>query len=307
MFESAKWIAAPQTDQPSPLFRLAFPVKPGLTSASLSLCALGYGVATVNGQPVTEDVLTTPLTRFDATVQYNTYNVAPLLQKGDNALGVMLGNGWYNDTAATWDYEKAPWRHHPKLLAQLDLEYEGGERETLVSGPGWRTAAGPITFNHVRCGEVWDARLEQPGWDCPGFDDSPWQQAFVCRSPGGVLKPVEIPPIRVIRTLAAKEIFPGVYDLGENTSGWAKITVQGQAGDQVDLFYSERLNPDGTFDTQDINRFCSEDFAHHDRYILKGGEPETWEPHFCYHGFRYVRVETAARSCPSRAGWSTPI
>ena len=178
MFESAKWIAAPQTDQPSPLFRLAFPVKPGLTSASLSLCALGYGVATVNGQPVTEDVLTTPLTRFDATVQYNTYNVAPLLQKGDNALGVMLGNGWYNDTAATWDYEKAPWRHHPKLLAQLDLEYEGGERETLVSGPGWRTAAGPITFNHVRCGEVWDARLEQPGWDCPGFDDSPWQQAL---------------------------------------------------------------------------------------------------------------------------------
>ncbi len=295
MFESAKWIAAPQTDQPSPLFRLAFPVKPGLASASLSLCALGYGVATVNGQPVTEDVLTTPLTRFDATVQYNTYNVAPLLQKGDNALGVMLGNGWYNDTAATWDYEKAPWRHHPKLLAQLDLEYEDGERETLVSGPGWRTAAGPITFNHVRCGEVWDARLEQPGWDCPGFDDSPWQQAFVCRSPGGVLKPVEIPPIRVIRTLAAKEIFPGVYDLGENTSGWAKITVQGQAGDQVDLFYSERLNPDGTFDTEDINRFCGEDFAHHDRYILKGGEPETWEPHFCYHGFRYVRVETNAQ------------
>ena len=122
MFESAKWIAAPQTDQPSPLFRLEFPVKPGLTSASLSLCALGYGVATVNGQPVTEDVLTTPLTRFDATVQYNTYDVAPLLQVGDNALGVMLGNGWYNDTAATWDYEKAPWRHHPKLLAQLDLE-----------------------------------------------------------------------------------------------------------------------------------------------------------------------------------------
>lgn len=127
----------------------------------------GYGVATVNGKPVTEDVLTTPLTRFDATVQYNTYNVAPLLREGDNALGVMLGNGWYNDTAATWDYEKAPWRHHPKLLAQLDLEYENGERETLVSGPGWRTAAGPITFNHVRCGEVWDARLEQPAGTAP--------------------------------------------------------------------------------------------------------------------------------------------
>ena len=295
MFESAKWIAAPQTDQPSPLFRLAFPVKPGLTSASLSLCALGYGVATVNGQPVTEDVLTTPLTRFDATVQYNTYNVAPLLQKGDNALGVMLGNGWYNDVAATWDYEKAPWRHHPKLLAQLDLFYQDGSQETVVTDPSWSTADGPCRYNHVRCGEVWDARLEQPGWDCPGFPAPGWKAARVCRAPGGELKPADLPPIRVVRTLETKEVFPGVYDLGENTAGWVRISLSGEAGAQVDLLYSERLNPDGTFDTEDMNRFCAEEFAHHDRYFLKGEGTESWEPHFCYHGFRYVRVETQAQ------------
>ena len=295
MFESAKWIAAPDTQQASPLFRRAFTVEPGLQSASLSLCALGYGVATVNGKPVTEDVLTTPLTKFDATLLYNTYDVTPLLTEGQNALGVMLGNGWYNDVAATWDYEKAPWRHHPKLLAQLDLFYQDGSQETVVTDPSWSTADGPCRYNHVRCGEVWDARLEQPGWDCPGFPAPGWKAARVCRAPGGELKPADLPPIRVVRTLETKEVFPGVYDLGENTAGWVRISLSGEAGAQVDLVYSERLNPDGTFDTEDMNRFCAEEFAHHDRYFLKGEGVESWEPHFCYHGFRYVRVETQAQ------------
>ena len=277
MFESAKWIAAPDTQQASPLFRRAFTVEPGLQSASLSLCALGYGVATVNGKPVTEDVLTTPLTKFDATLLYNTYDVTPLLTEGQNALGVMLGNGWYNDVAATWDYEKAPWRHHPKLLAQLDLFYQDGSQETVVTDPSWSTADGPCRYNHVRCGEVWDARLEQPGWDCPGFPAPGWKAARVCRAPGGELKPADLPPIRVVRTLETKEVFPGVYDLGENTAGWVRISLSGEAGAQVDLLYSERLNPDGTFDTEDMNRFCAEEFAHHDRYFLKGEGVESWE------------------------------
>lgn len=295
MFEAAKWIASPDTEQAAPLFRREFTVRPGLVSASLSYCGLGYGTAALNGKPVTEDVLATPFTRFDATVLYVTYDVKRLLKEGGNVLGVMLGNGWYNDVGATWDYEKAPWRHHPKLILQLDLRYGNGSVETLVSDSSWLTADGPCRWNHVRCGEVWDARLERPGWDRPGYEETGWKQAFVCRSPGGLLKPAELPPIRVVRTVEAKEIFPGVYDLGENISGWARIQVQGNAGEQVDLIYSERIAPDGTLDTEDMNRFCAEEFAHHDRYILKGGDLEVWEPRFCYHGFRYVRVETAAR------------
>ena len=290
MFERAKWIASPDTEQASPLFRREFSVRPGLKKAMLSVCGLGYGVITLNGTPVTEDVLTTPFTKFDSTVLYQTYDVTALLQEGKNAVGAMLGNGWYNDIAATWDYEKASWRHHPKLIFQLDLYYDSGESDILVSDSHWRTADGPCRWNHIRCGEYWDARLELPGWDLPGYEDTCWKAAFVCRSPGRLLKPAELPPIRVTQTLPATEIFPGVYDLGQNISGWARIRVSGQAGDCVDLVYSERIREDGTLDTDRVNIFCQEEFAHRDRYVLRGGEPEEWEPRFCYHGFRYVQV-----------------
>lgn len=295
MLKEAKWIATPATEQAAPLFRREFQVEEGLCEARLSVCGLGYGVVTLNGCPVTEDVLTTPFTRFDATVLYQVYDVKSLLAPGCNAAGVMLGNGWYNEIASTWDYEKASWRHHPKLIFQLELIYAHGRREYIVSDSSWKTADGPCRWNHLRCGENWDARLEQPGWEQPGFDDSTWQQAFVCRTPGGQLRQAELPPIRVMETLPFKEVFPGVYDLGRNISGWARIQVQGEAGASVDLIYSERMNADGTLDRANINTFCDGTLDHRDRYTLKGGEPECWEPRFCYHGFRYVQVEGEAR------------
>lgn len=294
MFEQAKWIANPKVDTASPLFRHDFTVKEGLSSATLSFVGLGYGIAFLNGRPVTEDVLTTPLTKFDSTVLYNAYNVKKLLKTGKNAIGCMLGNGWYNDIAAVWDFEKASWRHHPKMILQLDLAYEDGTSERICSNSKWETGEGPAIFNHVRSGECWDARLEQPGWNEVGFSGV-WANAFVCRSPGGLLKLAEHPPIRIIKTLPAKEIYPGIYDVGQNISGWARIRVKGNPGDTADLYYSERITPDGQLDVEQITSFCPDkEFAHHDRYILKGSGTEEWEPHFCYHGFRYIRVESSA-------------
>lgn len=294
IFETAKWIAAPDTEQPSPLFRRAFEIRPGLDSASLAVCGLGYGVFTINGQSVTEDVLTTPLTKFDATVLYNVYDVTALLTEGENAAGVMLGNGWYHDVSVTWDYEKASWRHHPKFIFRLELSYEDGSRVSICSDAKWKTHPGPCTYNQVRRGECWDARKELIGFDTPGFEENGWTAAFVCRPPGGVLRQTGMPPIRVTETIPAKEIFPGVFDLGQNISGWARIHVSGEAGQSVSLTYSERICPDGSLDTEEINRFCEKDpFANRDVYILKGGEA-VWEPHFCYHGFRYVKCEGEA-------------
>ena len=293
MLQNAKWIAAANTADASPLFRKSFTLDQVPASAVLSACCLGYGVITVNGQPVTDDVLTTGLTKFDASVLYNIYDVAALLRPGENVIGIMLGNGWYNDIAEVWDYEKAPWRHHPKMILSLEMEWPDLTKREIRSDPTWTTCDGPAVYNHVRCGERFDARLVQKGFDCPGFDDSAWKNAFICRSPGGVLKPTEMPPIRVLDTLPMKEIAPGLYDCGQNLSGWAKIRVKGQPGQKISIRYDELVDPDGKLHghVNSLNR--SHELLHCDEYICAGGGWEEWEPHFCYHGFRYALVEGA--------------
>ena len=293
MLQQAKWIAAAKTDWASPLFRKSFCLDRAPVSATLKACCLGYGVITVNGRPVTEDVLTTPLTKFDSSVLYNTYEIASLLRAGENVIGIMLGNGWYNDISETWDFEKASWRHHPKLILSLLLQWPDMQTREIRSDSSWETAGGPAVFNHVRCGERFDARLAQEGFDCPGFDAGSWQNAFVCRSPGGILKPAQLPPIRITDTLPMKEIAPSLYDCGQNLSGWAKIRVKGEQGQKISIHYGEQLTPEGKLDSH-INCFNKNyELNHCDEYICAGSGWEEWEPHFCYHGFRYASVEGA--------------
>ena len=307
MFDSkAKWISAAAVrrlpspgdrnggrhpEPASPLFRREFTLSEDPVRAELSVCGLGYGVFTINGKNVTEDVLTTPFTRFDKTVLYCTYDVTKLLKKGRNAAGAMLGNGWYNDIGAVWDFDRAPWRDYPKMIYSLSAELKNGETATIVSDAEWKSADGPIGFNHIRCGEQYDARLEMNGFDCPEFDDSAWKNAFVCRGPGGILKKAALPPIRILKTIPMKQIFPHVFDAGQNLSGWSKIRVKGEAGQKIILRYSERITPAGKLDTDIINSFNRDaELRHCDEYICRGNGWEEWEPHFCYHGFRYVEV-----------------
>lgn len=300
----AKWIAAPfaaftfardaADALPSPLFRKEFELNGVPREAVLSVCGLGFGVVTINGRPVTGDVLTTPFTKYDATVLYRTYEVAGLLHAGTNAIGVMLGNGWYNDITDHWDFEKASWRHHPKLILSLQLAFDGGEAQAVVSDSSWKTHPGPVVFNHVRCGDRYDAQRVQNGFDRPGYEDGGWESAFVCRGPGGILKEAKLPPVRITRTPPMDEIFPHVYDARQNLSGWAKIRVRGPAGQRISLRYAERVKPDGTLDTEHINQYLHAELVHCDEYICAGnGRWEEWEPCFCYHGFRYVAVSGA--------------
>lgn len=295
MFEKAKWIAG-QNDintASSPIFRKNIFIEKEVKSATLNVCGLGYGIYYLNGKKVTEDVLITPLTRFDKRVLYSVFDAKPLLDVGENCIGVVLGNGWYNDIATTWDYDKASWRHHPKLVFQLDVTYTDGTEDSFVSNSSWKCFDGPIVYNHVRCGEIYDARLEVDGWNYVGFDDNSWTNAYVCRSPGGVLEPAKHNPIRVIKTLQAKSKIGNVYDFGQNISGWVRIKTNGERGTEVFLEYSERLNDDGSLNTDNINMFNHDKMKHSDMYILKGEGMEIWEPSFVYHGFRYVKVENA--------------
>jgi alpha-L-rhamnosidase len=221
--------------------------------------------------------------------------VTAALRRGPNALGVILGGGWFNlATPDLFGFEKAPWSASPRLLCQLEIEFADGTTRTVVSDGSWKWSTGAITFNGVRGGETIDARLDRPGWSQAGDDGNAWQPAVEVEPPAGKLVSQQHPPIRAtaaFRPLKLTEPQPGVYvfDLGINIAGWARLATRGPRGTKVTLNYNERLNPDGTVNVQNLTSHTYGRFQT-DEYILKGDGLETFEPRFTYHGFRYVQV-----------------
>lgn len=295
----AAWIRATDSivNAPGPLLRKAFEVGKPLKRAIISICGLGYYELHLNGAKVGDRVLDPVFTRFDKRVLYATYDVGGLLRPGRNAIGVMLGKGFYNvDFRDEWDFDKAPWRGAPALLCQLRLEYTDGSVETVASDATWRTIDGPVRRDGIRSGEEYDARLEKPGWDTAGYDDSGWNPVLTGGGPKGVLRAGTTPPIKVMETIkpvAVTEPRPGlfVFDLGQNLAGWVRLRASGPAGTKIVLRYGERLAPDGTLDQKEIAKFVRGVPFQTDSYTLKGGGgEESWEPRFAYHGFRWVEV-----------------
>jgi len=283
-------------EAPSPVFRKQFALSKPLKSATATICGLGYYELHVNGAKVGDRVLDPIFTRYDRRVLYATYDVTDKLAQGPNALGVMLGNGWYNQHAKdVWYFEKSPWRDRPRLLMQLRLEYADGSIETIGTEGTWRASTGPVLRDGIRNGEVYDARREIPGWDTAGFDDSSWAAPEVVAAPKGTLRAEMMPPNRVMQTLTPVKLTepkPGVFvfDLGQNIAGWAQLCASGPAGTTVTLRYSERIGPDGMIDRKNIDPYVQQGPFQTDVYILKGQGQEVWEPRFTYHGFRWVEV-----------------
>ncbi len=274
-------------------FRKEFMLDDNIKKAELSICALGIGVCKVNGLPVTDEVLSTPYTQYDKRVIYRVYDVTACLKKGDNAIGVHVGNGFYNDNMYIFGNMMAAWKDNPKLAAKLVVTYDSGVVFTLKTDKTWKCSPGSSVYNHMRQGEWCDASLRQPGYDLPLFDDSSWEEAFVANEPGGVLTTCDMPPIRIIRTLKAKIIGDGLYDFGENTSGWAKIVLSGAKGQEVRLKYLETLDADSQKQVQGFCRREDKLLKHEDVFVCSGREKEEFSPSFCYHGFRYIQVENA--------------
>lgn len=300
----ARWITSPYGGSepsaivPAPLFRKSFILEKEIVSARVYLCGLGYHELYLNGRKIGDEVLAPAFTRYDRTVLYNTYDITEAILPGENVIGVILGNGFYNSfTEDVWDNGHASWRHQPKLIAQVHLTYADGQQQVIASDSTWKVSKGPIVMDAVRNGEQYDARLEKAGWSCPGYRDEEWEQARFVRSPGGTLKSFQMTPIRVtetIRPVSLREAAPGVwvYDLGQNISGWVRLQVSapGAAGNEITLKYAEKLKADGTIDQSNIDTFVNTGEFQTDKYITKGGEIETWEPRFTYHGFQYIQM-----------------
>lgn len=298
----AKWIGrTTNTDVAvAPLLRRSFVLHGRVKQARAYICGLGYFELYLNGKRAGDHLLDPDYTRYDRHDLYMTEDVTSLLKRGRNAVGVVLGNGWYNVLNKTaWKWDNAPWRSAPKLLCQLEIEYENGRRQIIASGQDWKTSDSPIVYNSIYTGEKYDARREQPGWDTARFDDSAWTPALLVQPPQGVLVAQTMPSIRVDETFKPTEITepePGVFvfDFGQNLSGHAQLSVRGPAGTEVSMKYAERLAKDGLVDQKDIAqhvlRFDKKQKFQTDTYILNGHGKEVWSSRFAYDGFRYVEV-----------------
>jgi alpha-L-rhamnosidase len=249
----------------------------------------------LNGQRVGDHILAPEFTDYHTRTQYQAYDVTALLKPGANAIGALLGDGWYAGKIGLAEILIKQARNiygiHPRLLAQLEIELTNGQVERIVSDASWRvTREGPIRASDLLDGEIYDARRQLHGWDQPGFDDKGWAAADALFSVNTKLNAQPNEPIRVTRELkpiAVSEPKPGVYvfDLGQNMVGWCRLQVQGAAGTTIKLVHAEMLNEDGTVYTENLRAAQQTD-----QFILKGSGIETFEPHFTYHGFRYVQV-----------------
>jgi alpha-L-rhamnosidase len=284
----------------APIFRREFSLDGKIKQARAYFCGLGYGELRVNGQKAGDHFLDPGYTRYDKRVLYVTQDITPLLKRGRNTIGVMLGNGWFNVQAkAAWDFDKAPWRAAPRLLCSVHIEFEDGRKVVVGSDGNWKCTTGPIVFNTIYGGEIYDARLETPGWDSPGFDDSAWPSALLVAAPKGRLVAQAMPPIKAdgeFSPARLSEPKPGifVFDFGQNLAGYADLKVRGPAGARITMKYGERLQTNGMLDQRDIAvhlaRFDASQRFQTDTYILKGQGTERWHSRFAYYGFQYVEV-----------------
>ncbi|MFD6988936.1 family 78 glycoside hydrolase catalytic domain [Streptomyces sp. NPDC059943] len=282
-------------EAPAPLLRREFAVRKPVTRARLYISGLAYYVAELNGRPVGEQVLDPAFTDYDETVMYAVHDVTSLLRRGDNAIGVTLGRGFYGMTTPNvWNWHRPPWHGEPRLLCRLEAEHPDGSRTTVVSDTDWRMTEGPTLTNSLYAGETYDARLAPTGWTRPGFDDGAWRAPGAQQAPKGALRAQPHDPIEIIDTITPtgiSELRPGVYvvDMGRTTAGWTRLTVKAPAGTTISLTHGEKLKDDGSVHAETGHvpgRF------QRDEYICAGGaKPEVWEPSFSYKGFRYVQIE----------------
>ncbi|MFW6437606.1 MAG: family 78 glycoside hydrolase catalytic domain [Armatimonadota bacterium] len=290
------WIRAPKMDA-MPLLRREFRVADGVRAARAYLCGLGFHEVYLNGRRIGDHLLDPAQTDYDQRAFYVVHNVTEALEEGVNAVGVILGDGWYNQDEV-WGYPSGRVMSYgaPCLLMQIEIEDTAGNRQIIVSDEAWRCHPGPVRRSNVYLGEAYDARAEVSGWAEVGLDDATWLPVEIAEPPGGRLTPQQLPPIRRTEELAPvaiKQMLSDrwVVDFGQNFAGWVRIRVEdAPPGEEIRLRFAETtFGYDGMIDPASMGTFALHgDPA--DSYTCRGGGVEVWEPRFTYRGFRYAEV-----------------
>jgi len=303
---SARWIAAdpgiirrdPEaiaptlTDPGTPaLFRRQFDVSGPVKRATIYASARGLFELSIGGHRVGQDVFAPEWTDYDKRIHYRAYDVTGLVNRGQNVIGAVLGDGWWSGYVG-WQETRARYGSlENSLLIQLEIELASGERLTIGTDGTWTCNTGPILSSDFMMGEIYDARRERTGWDGTEFAGRDWLSAREVAAPAVPLVAQRSEPVRVVETrvpVSVNEVRPGIfiYDLGQNISGWVRLCLKNiPAGTRVVLRHGERLNPDGTLYTENLRQAKATDV-----YLCKGGGDEVWEPRFTFHGFQFVEL-----------------
>ncbi|MBR5465012.1 MAG: family 78 glycoside hydrolase catalytic domain [Alistipes sp.] len=304
----AAWEAVDSLAWRSILVRKEFTANKRIEEATVYVCGLGHYELSINGQKVGDGEFTPLWSEYHKTIYYNAFDVTEQLQRGANAVGVLLGNGFYNIADRT-RYRKLQIGFGPETLnLKLRIRYTDGTEAVIKSDSTWHYDLSPITFNTIYGGEDYDARLEQEGWNEAGFDASTWQPVVVQEAPKGVLRPQQAPPVKIMQRHAIKEVHkltPDevekatvqtkrtvdksaiLLDMGQNLAGFPEITVSGERGQKITLVVAEAKTDSNATQQRQTGR------QHYYTYILKGDPHETWHPRFSYYGFRYILLEGA--------------
>ncbi|MEP6684089.1 MAG: family 78 glycoside hydrolase catalytic domain [Parafilimonas sp.] len=290
----AKWIEPGYVEdsvtRPSPLFRKEFSSTKKIVAATAFITAHGLYEANINGQKIGDAYLTPGWTSYKTRLQYQTYDVTDLLKNGNNAIGVTLGNGWYRGIIGFGNNINV-YGKDIALLLQIDISYSDGSTQIITSDDTWKSSTGEVRYTEIYNGETIDARLNKTGWMLPGYNDKDWSDVKVTDFSLNNLIATINEPVKKHETFKPIHIFTTpkgehVIDFGQNLVGWVTVKVKGNAGDSIKISHAEVLDKKGNFYTANLRAAKAEDV-----YILKDDNEETFEPHFTWHGFRYIKIE----------------
>lgn len=273
------------------MLRKTFNTNKTVKKAIVHASGLGHYNLSINGEKVSEDIFTPVWSDYDKTVYYSSYQVDTFLNKGENVIGITLGNGFYN---AVGNRYRKLWVSFgpPTLFLETHVYYTDGTSEVITSDDSWKYALSPITFNDIYGGEDYDARLEQKGWDKPNFNDKSWKPVVIQEAPKGALVAQQITNVRSMRQYGAVSMAKidtsYVLNMGQNLSGYPEIRVIGKKGQTVKITVGELLNEE----TGKVSQKQSGG-PHTYFYTLNGDGVEVWHPEFTYYGFQYIQIDGA--------------
>ena len=316
-------LRSPAEESGAPMFRKTFEVKKTLASARLYTTARGIYEYEVNGRRLADDWFNPGSTDYRYRILYNTYDITPLLKHGMNAIGAQLGAGWYSDFTGYATAWQDQFGTELSLLAKIVLTYSDGTQQTIVSDGSWKCFnGGPITSDSFQNGEDFDARRACDGWSDARYADADWQPVTVVEAPADSVQiqyyigsPVQNPI--VLKAVSVSEPQPGVfvYDMGQNMVGVPRIRLRGEAGQEITFRYGEMIYPEQvpedplpplTADVYEARKGLAYNENYRgalatDHYICRGGRTETFQPHFTFHGFRYIEIHGLDKALPLEA------
>ncbi len=297
---TASWITMPNekeydgSSRPAQYYRNEFDAAKKIKSARIYATSLGLFELFLNGEKVGDQLFTPGWTSYNKRLQYQVYDVTSMIQK-NNAIGAIVGDGWYRGNIG-FRGQHSYYGDKLALLIQIKIEYTDGSSETIVSNKNWKVSNGPILESDIYNGELYDSRLEMDGWNKTGFDDGNWQNVAEVNHSKDILVAPQGVPVKAIEEISAIELITTpkgetVLDMGQNMVGWIRVKIKGNKGDTIRMKFAEVLDKEGNFYTANLRAAKVTN-----TYIKKSDGVEIYEPHFTFHGFRFVMLEGLAEA-----------